>query len=58
MRVRAPTAVSPATTTWDSSLTPSPRRTRGPTWQNGPISTPSLSAAPGSTQELAWIKLT
>ena len=43
MRVRAPIVVSPARLTWETSRTPSPSFAPGPTWQNGPISTPAPS---------------
>src|SRR6185437_3259853 len=53
--VRAPSSVTPFSTTWERSRTPSPRVTREPTMQKGPISTPAPSRAPSSISAVGWI---
>src|SRR5207237_1060887 len=45
----APMRVMPSTTTCDSSRALASSTTSGPTWQHGPIRTPSPTVAPGAT---------
>src|SRR5512143_491995 len=56
IRLRAPSVVRPASTTWGPITVPGPARTSGPTIENAPTSTSAASSAPGSTSAVAWMR--
>src|SRR5688572_35328 len=50
-----PIVVHPSMTAWRPTRVPAPSTTRGPTYANGPITTPGSSSAPRATTAVGWI---